>query len=636
MFTKSTAQRREKEGSRSNAANTRSGGRSFPAVPVFHKDVVQRVRLVSGLDTVPVVGTFNVEVPELKVLEALYKKLSGAALQDFPLPPRIESGPNTDRLNRSDTTALGEERVLGDKPINDLWQLVIDFKKHRALASVNIKSNTGEGLASAVYNQYGKTQTKWENTDVLIYKHPERNEEEEEKTESDKGVSYKLAATKFEEMRKALAPWGDKEIAGAILQYYKDGVLPQKVVDAGQTRNFGYITTLMLVPESARSVGTFTFGLILLDNIKSGAETANEAFLPAAGVPDGIAARVKARKKEKKLLKKEKELRKEKKKVPRRTPDPLSQIPTYKDDPDLGGTYAPAFTGSKAPLNWLESESETQPLALATKENKGSYLWNTTLKRYTNMVKTFLAQHPELTGFEIEIDDEGTLINLLVDRILTHFGIGEGILSDTTRQHEVRRSTNNILFGTQSTVSNAFIDLPPTPGSPLGEYQELVETHVQDPFLDRAVVKEAGDDEVELKSAFGTKQGKKRLKRDKKKKEVLKTVLVGLTEKKRKRKDSTKKDKDKEQPEKSEVKEVRIDPRVFKKKRLQIEIEDVLSGVLEAHYSSDQPISYPDVIEVTKAQAFSAYTGTIEELGLGEGDVEQIVTRSLKEFLSEK
>ncbi|PSL30973.1 hypothetical protein CLV42_105336 [Chitinophaga ginsengisoli] len=470
---------------KSVAAVTSFPLRSHPAVHPFQMrrarnvpqtgyDVVQRVEIKTGTDTNPD-GVNNYDVPEMEMVNALYKKFLTFSKQDYPTTPRIEAESNESRINWSEENALGAELVLGATPLNNFWNLVMDFKKNRDLGAVNIKSDDGSGFSSAIYNQYGKTNMNVGNTDVMVYKHPEIGEKEE-KAGSDKGVSYELAAIKFEEISNA-TEWNDATIAARILQFYQDGQIPDLIEEKGQRRNFGYLVTLMTVPESVRSVGTFPFGLIMLENIKNGMATAKQAFRPAEGMDKVIKERKKIRAENKKikaaLKKKMEEEGGGKKKTKAKKVVEVEEVveddevndeepglegivsvaPAYKDDIDSGGLYPPAYSGSKKPLNDLETEAETGELALrGNSDNKSNYYWNVTLSRFEQMLAVYLASHPEQLLIAEVKDDKEAAIDGVINHILVHFGVGGEITSPSTPNREIKRESNNILSSVFSII----------------------------------------------------------------------------------------------------------------------------------------------------------------------------------------
>jgi hypothetical protein len=429
----------------------------------------------------------------MDIVNALYKKFVGFAKQDYPSTPRIESGSNANRINWDDTNALGEERKLSNQPLNDFWQIAIEYKKSRDFGAINIKSGDDQGFASAIYNQYGKTHDGPRNTDTMIYKHPEKGDEIDEDTDdktaaSDKGVSYKLAITKFAEIRQA-TKWKDKRIAAEILEFYKTGEMPELITQKNMRQNFGYLTTLMTVPESVRSIGTFPFGLIMLDNISKGEVSAADAFIAPEDKLEEIKGRKKLREENgriKAAIKREEEKSNPKKdtesgrgrgrggrgggrggRVPKSVDTskdeelakkPLNDVvQQYKDGPDAGGLYAPAFSGSKKPLNTIEAVAENEDLTVDGPygENQDGYYWKTTVERYNEMVKVFLGSHPEMLSFNAEDDDRGTAIDSLISRIITHFGIGAEITAPSTVKREIGRETNNALWNISSGIKAA-------------------------------------------------------------------------------------------------------------------------------------------------------------------------------------
>jgi hypothetical protein len=432
-------------------------------VPQAGNDVVQRVMIKTGTETNPD-GINNYDVPEMEIVNALYQKFLAFSKQDYPATPRIESKSNESRTNWSEQNELGAELVLGATPLNNFWNLVMDFKKNRDLGAVNIKSSDGSGFSSAIYNQYGKTNTNTGNTDVMVYKHPEMGETEG-KAGSDKGVSYELAAIKFAEIVKA-TKWGDAKIAESILQFYQDGKIPEIIEEKDQRRNFGYLVTLMTVPESVRSVGTFPFGLLMLENIKNGMATAAQAFRPAEGMKEIIKERKKIRVANKKIrdeLKRKEEREGGKKKAKKvieveevdddEVNDEVPGLegivpvePVYKDEIDSGGLYAPAYSGSKKPLNDLETEAETGDLALRdNSDNKNSYYWNVTLGRFEQMLKVYLATHPEQLLIDEVKDDKQAATDGVINHILMYFGVGQEITGTSTPNREIKRESNQIL-----------------------------------------------------------------------------------------------------------------------------------------------------------------------------------------------
>lgn len=442
--------------------------KSHPAVQPFQmrtgrnasqpgNGVIQRVAIKTGTGVLPD-GTRNHDIQEMEIVNALYQKFLTFSKRDFPSNPRIEAESNESRTNWSEENKLGEERVLSAKPLNDFWQLVMDFKKSRDLGAVNIKTKEQEGFASAVYNQYNKTTANTGNTDVMVYKHPDLDETEG-KAASDKGVSYELAATKFKEIREATG-WSDSDIAGSILQFYKNGQIPEKIEETGQRRNFGYLVTLMTVPESVRSVGTFPFGLIMLENIKNSKANSAQAFMAPEGKEAEIKRRKQIRTKNNKIKaahkKKEESKTKvvEKEKEEEEIEDEASSgleglepvEPVYKDAIDLGGVYAPAYSGSKKPLNDLESVAEAGALqSKPTSANQVDYYWNITLGRYEKMVKDYLSAHPEQLSFVEEIPLRSDAINEVINQILTHFGVGEEIVKASTTNRQIKRESNRII-----------------------------------------------------------------------------------------------------------------------------------------------------------------------------------------------
>jgi hypothetical protein len=430
-------------------------GRSTPQAG----NVVQCVQIKTGTATDPS-GTNNYDVSEAQIMDALYKKFLAFSKRDFPAIPRIEAESNATRTNWNEENALGAELQLSGAPLNDYWRLVMDFKKSRDLGAVNIKTNTGEGFSSAIYNQYNKTTTNTGNTDVMVYKHPELDESEE-KTASDKGVSYDLAATKFAEIRMA-TKWKDAAIAASLLQFYKDGEIPDIIEEKGQRRNFGYLATLMTVPESVRSVGTFPFGLMMLENIKNGKANAAQAFTPAAGMAAEIEERkgnrktntavVKERKAAvtrhaKKKDKNDSEILAEQQEIERINGKLIDGVPpVYKDDIDLGGLYAPAYSGSKLPLNTLETEAERGDLLPTdTNRNQVEYYRNTTLKRYVKMVEDYLASHPEQLSIGEAKVEQKDAVDGVISHILAHFGIGGEITDESTKNRQINRASNQVL-----------------------------------------------------------------------------------------------------------------------------------------------------------------------------------------------
>ncbi|MBW8684667.1 hypothetical protein [Chitinophaga rhizophila] len=423
--------------------------------------VVQRVEIKTGVGKDPA-GTNNHNVTEMEVVNALYKKFLAFSKHDYPSPIHIDHKSNAARTNWDDEHALGEPRNLGDKPLNALWQIVMDYKKSRTLGLINITSEKNEGLSTARYNQYGPTSYSTGGRDTMVYKYPLKEEAVEDekaaKTASDKGVSYKLAITKFKEIRTA-TKLTDAEIAAGILSFYKDGVVPKIIQDKQQARNFGYLVTLMTVPESVRSVGTFAFGLIMLDNISKGKATSEETFEAPAGVMTQIEGREQIRSDNAKIkaakgrVEKEKKKEKSKQKISEKDAKLAKKAiaavaPKYKDAIDRGGLYAPAFTGSKPPLNQMEDKAEAGDLSLHgdnVKETEPVYYWNTTLKRYNTMVKVFMNGHPELLSFKKRIKSKERVIRKLTDRIIDHFGIGTEITAPTTTRREIGREASKVL-----------------------------------------------------------------------------------------------------------------------------------------------------------------------------------------------
>lgn len=422
--------------------------------------VVQRVLIKTGTATDPS-GTNNYDVSEAQIMDALYKKFLAFSKHDFPAVPRIEAQSNATRTNWSEDNALGAELKLSNTPLNDYWRVIMDFKKSRDLGAVNIKTSTGEGFSSAIYNQYNKTTTNTGNTDVMVYKHPELGEAEQSSA-SDKGVSYDLAATKFAEIHKA-TKWKDAVIAASLLQFYKDGEIPELIETKGQRRNFGYLATLMTVPESVRSIGTFPFGLIMLENMKNGKASAAEAFMPAEGMEETIEERKENRKTNTATVKDRKaaEARHKKKKQEAKDPSEilaeqqeLEKInsrmievpPVYKDDIDKGGLYAPAYSGSKLPLNTLETEAEGGDLLPTdTNRNQVEYYRNVTLKRYIKIVEDYLASHPEQLSIGEAKVEQKDAVDGVISHILAHFGIGGEITAESTTNRQINRASNQVL-----------------------------------------------------------------------------------------------------------------------------------------------------------------------------------------------
>ncbi|HTJ13144.1 MAG TPA: hypothetical protein VL547_14010 [Dinghuibacter sp.] len=418
--------------------------------------VVQRAKIKTGTSVRPG-GTKTHTVEDLAVLDALTKKVSDFGKGDFPQPARIESASNAGRINRDPSTELGDERKLGDRPIDDLWQLVLDYKKSRFSGAVNVKDKDGGELASLKYNQYGSTSRKWENDDVMVYKTPKGLNEEKEIT--DTSVAYKMGATKFETLRTDLG-WTDQQIAKAVLKYIKDGVVPAEITGESR-RNFGYLVALMTVPESVRGLGTFPLGLIQLDNIATGAITSAKAL---AGPADDT-------EEEEDEYKYKKELR-------------------------AGGAYAPAFAGSKQHINEIERANDAgKPLKAQHASNETKYTWNLVLDRYTAMIKTFLGKHPELLGVGPETDDKKVALNGLVGNMLAFLGIGPQITGATSDNRVLGRTMSTALhtlnktdlsehkltgafLGSETksfeTLTTSFSNYKAAPSSPSYQYPEFL------------------------------------------------------------------------------------------------------------------------------------------------------------------
>jgi hypothetical protein len=431
------------QGSKQTDAAT--AGRSVESAVAHHEFPIQCVKLQAQKQDSDELQEFDVS--DNQVMNVLYKTFHDYALQDYPQDSRIESLSNEGRTNLSKNTELGEQRVLGAHPIDDLWQVAIDYKKHRDTGMLDVQSKDGESLSSTVYNQYGKTQPGWHLSDVMIYKVPEKKEK---KDESDKGVSYGLAAAKFKELRTALE-CSDAQIAQAILQFYKDGEVPKVVEEKKMLANFGYLVTLMTVPESQRSIGTFSFGLIMLDNIGKGSTTADEAFKAAPGKEEEIEERETARKSNKTKSANNKK----NKKTKDYEEEILDEVvPKYYDDVDLGGEYAPAFSGSKSTLNTMETEVESgKELKPVNKPgNKDDIFWNKTLERYETMIATFLSNHPELCKIAKVVGSEEEALEELVRNVNAHFGIGEEITGKSTTNRKINRSKNILLENLNSSI----------------------------------------------------------------------------------------------------------------------------------------------------------------------------------------
>ncbi|SHN36221.1 hypothetical protein [Chitinophaga sp. CF418] len=478
-------------------------------VPDNNRGVIQRAEIMTGTSEAAD-GTNNHSIPELDIISALYKKFLAFSKQDYPSAPRIEGTSNATRTNWDDEQSLGAIRTLSNKPLNDFWQIAMDYKKARDLGAINIKSSDNQGFASAIYNQYGKTHAGTGNTDVMVYKHPEKGEEveeeDDEKTASDKGVSYTLAITKFAEIREATG-WEDSEIAQNILEFYKNGVVPKLIVDTGQRQNFGYLATLMTVPESVRSVGTFPLGLIMLDNIMTGQANSRNAFLASDDDLEEVKGRdairaenskIKAAKTRIERARREKEAKerhagdeagssgstergrgrgrggrgrgrggrggKEGKEIDTSKDaelaarDETEVSNKYKDAPDKGGLYAPAFKGSKLPLNKIETAAESEDLRLKDtgerkeRETKEKYYWNTILERYSGMLKVFLTAHSDMLSFDEKVEDREDVIEKLIQRILNYFEIGAEITATSTTNREIRGGGNKVLWGINNII----------------------------------------------------------------------------------------------------------------------------------------------------------------------------------------
>jgi len=468
--------------------------------------VIQRAEIKTGT-SISADGTNNYSIPELDIINALYKKFLVFSKQDYPSAPRIEGTSNATRTNWDDEQSLGAIRTLSDKPLNDFWQIAMDYKKARDLGAINIRSTDNQGFASAVYNQYGKTHTGIGNTDVMVYKHPEKGEEAEEveeddeKATSDKGVSYTLAIAKFAEIKGATG-WDDREIARNILEFYKNGVVPKLIIDKGQRQNFGYLATLMTVPESVRSIGTFPLGLIMLDNIRTGQADSENTFQASEDDLKEVKGREAIRTQNKKIrdakariafAKREEEAKAHSSeseggepavstsggrgrgrgtargrgrggrggKVVDTSKDTElaekeeTEVPNkYRDNPDKGGLYAPAFKGSKLPLNKIETAAESEDLALkGTGETKEKYYWNIILTRYSAMLTAFLNAHREMLSFTEKVENRDDVIEKLIQRILKYFEIGDEITAASTTTREIRGRGNEVLFNINNIIS---------------------------------------------------------------------------------------------------------------------------------------------------------------------------------------
>ena len=380
----------------------------------------------------------------------------------------------------------------------------------------------------------------------------------------------------------------------------------------------------MTVPESARSIGTFPLGLIMLDNIKTGKDTADEAFLPNADMVGEVEKRVEARKKEKTLKTADKKAAKDGKMVGERAPDPRALINTYRDNVDLGGTYAPAFSGSKPPLNQMEPAGEADKLELSTVGNKEAYYWNETLKRYREMVKKFLEANPALLSIDAEMDEAAAATDALIEKILAHFGIGEGIVTDTTRKREVARTTNVALHDFYGNMTSSYDTHPATPGSPVSEYQALFSAQHQDIFNDRAFVKERSDDQEPLKKTFHPKKQNKALERRKKEKQVIGNTIVNVEKQKRERVEK------KDATPGPEQKKVKVD---YKLVAARMRLENSISEVVISAMSTYGGESDPEVIfNATKEAVLVIYGALIDELTVPPSDVDAMIKKALDPF----
>lgn len=422
--------------------------------------VIQRVMIKTGMSDLGDTKDYN--IPDEKIVSALYKKFYDYSKQDYPKTPFIENKPNEGRSNWDEESALGDRHTLGDTPLNDFWQIAMNFKKSRNQGIINIESKDGDKLSSAIYNQYGKTQINPGNADVMVYKYPEEKDKKET-AESDKGVSYKLAIAKFKEISRA-TKLKDGEIAAHILDFYKDGKMPDLIKKRGQQQNFGYLTTLMVLPETVRSVGTFPFGLIMLDNIVNGVK-AEEAFQANKETIAEVKKRASLRKKKSKKDTEEKEENLSDEDVvsdedviepTEEKEDETGTTKAYQDKIDVGGLYPPAYAGSKKPLNDMEERigKGRELKAYPNENNKGQYYWNITLKRFGDMLQQFASNHGELLLFDDKIDDQESAIDEVVSRIIDHFKIGQEITGKTTVKRELGRAMNKGLFDINTTMKS--------------------------------------------------------------------------------------------------------------------------------------------------------------------------------------
>lgn len=464
-------------------------------------------------------------VEMLDIFDDLHQQIVEISKQDHPLRPVIETSSNKDRLYRADDHELGLEWTLSDKPLNDFWQMAMAFRKERTIGMIDIKSGNTT-IATARYNQYGNTARDPFHDDVMVYKAP--TDDTSAQSDSDKGVSYAMGILKFDEiitkvntkLPKSAPKISEKNVASYLLDFYKDGTIPDSIKnDALLLRNFGYLATLMALPETRRDVGVFPYGLMTLHSIKNGKMKVIEAFYTPNEKPKNVVYQS-VDKGFKDIAKKiqnhtgrsvtltEKEVvellisfmdnrqkTKKDRKDDKEAIDAAYQYKGWVEDFEIladwtasdsnivlreiqknnmtvaeafseyNPRYPPAIGGSKASLNVLEQGAKNL-FGIAKKDD-----WNSTnakpeeivnmIAGYNQIVQDFIADNPDVLTSTKTAANPGEAMKLLTQNILTKLGIGPDITDPNTPQRLIQRAGNTALGGIATSISpNTFLNPP--------------------------------------------------------------------------------------------------------------------------------------------------------------------------------
>lgn len=465
-------------------------------------------------------------VEMLDIFDDLHQQIVEISKQDHPLRPVIETSSNKDRLYRADDHELGLEWTLSDKPLNDFWQMAMAFRKERTIGMIDIKSGNTT-IATARYNQYGNTARDPFHDDVMVYKAP--TDDTSAQSDSDKGVSYAMGILKFDEiitkvnakLPKSAPKISEKNVASYLLDFYKDGTIPDFIKNnALLLRNFGYLATLMALPETRRDVGVFPYGLMTLHSIKNGKMKVIEAFYTPNEKPKNvvyqsvdegfkdIAKKIQnhtgssvtlTEKEVVELLISFMDNRQKTKKDRKDDEEAIDDVYQYKgwvedfeiladwtaSDSNMvlreiqknnmtvaeafseyNPKYPPAIGGSKASLNVLEQGAKNL-FGIAKKDD-----WNSTnakpeeivnmIAGYNQIVQDFIADNPDVLTSTKTAANPGEAMKLLTQNILTKLGIGPDITDPNTPQRLIQRAGNTALGGIASVINPQAFTNPPT------------------------------------------------------------------------------------------------------------------------------------------------------------------------------